>query len=75
MKAFFKLLFIVVILAVFGFLIFGLGPLCVNFVLLHTLHHTIPYIWAWLLDIFTGGISLLAAIIVKVLMLLGVIAG
>jgi hypothetical protein len=70
-KVIFSLLWLAFILA----MIFWLGPFCVNFVLLHTLHHTIPYIWALLLDLVTGGLGIPAAIIVKVLMLLGVIAG
>ena len=70
-KAFFVLAYLAYLALILG-LVFWLGPFCINFVLLHTLHHTIPYIWALLLDLVTGGLGTPAAIIVKVLMLLGV---
>lgn len=57
-------------LAVLVFLVW-LGAFCVNYSLEHTLHKTIPFIWALVVTIFTGDLSVLVAIFVKVLILLG----
>lgn len=65
---------VLIYLAVFSF--FGwLGAFCVNFTLLHTLHKTIPMFWAFLVAILTGDLAVPVAIVVKVLMILGIIAG
>lgn len=70
MKLAFGLLYLAVVLT----LVFFVGPFCVNFVLLHIAHHTIAYGWAFLLSLVTGELTIPAAIVVKVLVLLGILA-
>lgn len=65
------------VLFVIGIAVLGawLGAFCVNYVLSVVAHHTIPFIWAFLLSIVTGDLTIPAAIVVKVLVLLGVLHG
>lgn len=42
-----------------------------NYSLLHTVHKTIPVAWALLLTVVTGDLSVIVAIVVKVLILVG----
>lgn len=67
----FKLFFFLLYVALIATLVFWLGPFCVNFVFAHTIHHTLPYIWALLVSFFTGELTVPAAIIVKVLLIFG----
>lgn len=51
-----------------------LGTWCVNYDLLHLFHKTIPTFWAFILNLITGGSSIVAAIVIKILTLLKVLA-
>lgn len=55
--------------------VFSLGTYCVNYDFAHTLHHTIPAFWAFVVNVLTGGLSITVAIILKILILLQVIKG
>jgi hypothetical protein len=48
-----------------------LGEFCVNYTLLHTIHKTLPVIWAVLISVVTADLTIVAAIVVKVLVVLG----
>jgi hypothetical protein len=50
-----------------------LGGFCVNYVLLHVVHQTVPFFWAVVLALVTGDLSIPAAIVVKVLVLLHIL--
>jgi hypothetical protein len=52
-----------------------IGALCVNYDLYMLFHKTIPFGWAFLLNIVVGPVSITLAIVLKVLTLLGVLAG
>jgi len=52
-----------------------IGALCINYDLGVLLHKTIPFFWAFLLNLVVGPISIGLAIVLKVLILLGVLQG
>lgn len=60
----------------FTFFVFmlWLGAVCVNYDLFHIVHKTIPFLWAFILNVVTAGIPIPVAIVIKVLTLLGVIS-
>lgn len=63
---------IVVYLILFGTLTW-FGAWCVNYALLHTLHHTLPVVWALLLALVTVDLAIPAALLVKVLVVCGIL--
>ena len=52
-----------------------LGTLCTQFVLTVLFHHTIATLWAILLTLLTGDLSIGLAIVLKVLLIVGLIKG
>lgn len=62
---------VVLFYAVFIGFALWLGEFCVNYTLLHTIHKTLPVVWAILLSLVTADLTVAAAIIVKVLVVLG----
>lgn len=49
------------------------GEWCVNYSLLHTVHKTIPVLWALLITLITGDFSVIVALVVKILILVGIL--
>jgi hypothetical protein len=52
-----------------------LGAYCVNYDLSLSFHRTIPFFWAFVITFITGNLSIMLAIVLKILAILGVIQG
>lgn len=64
----------ILLYALFIGFVLWLGGFCVNYTLLHTVHKTLPFVWAIVVSVVTGEASVVIAVVVKALVLLGVIA-